>query len=290
MTDSVPGFANPDRVTGADLLTVTFPTSKAFGRGYEHHEVDAFVASSAALVDHLQARVSAAESQIAALQDRIERDSRSSEVAHAVSVLTKAQQTADKTVAQADDYSTRVMSEARELYEDTRRNAATLEQETAAKARHVYDDAVGRAEALEREAQERIAQLTMSAQVAAAELDRDTVYLRTLRDATRTQMMTFLEGLMDHLADEYGRANPLAAEAANDRPGRSAQRAAAPGRRGGKTAARASRSRVAGLRGGPSGENGSAAPLRPPVDGAPAQLPLQDTGSNNRLDDANFRP
>ena len=248
MTDSVPGFANPETVTGSELLAVTFQTTKGFGRGYEHTEVDAFVARSAALVDHLQAQLAPQnQAEIASLQARIERDSRSSEVAHAVSVLTKAQQTADHTVAQADDYSTRVMKEARELYEDTRRNAATLEQETEAKARHVYEDAVNRASALEREAQEKIEQLTVSAQTAAAELDRDTVYLRTLRDATRTQMMTFLEGLMDHLADEYGRAHPLAAEAASDKPARSAAAA----RRSAKPAARSGRGRVAGVRGRP---------------------------------------
>lgn len=287
MTDSVPGFANPDAVTGAVLLGVTFGASKGFGRGYEHHDVDTFVASTAALVDHLQARLAAQNSQIAALQERIERDSRSSEVEHAISVLTNAQQTADKTVAQADDYSTRVMREARDLYEDTRRNAATLEQETAAKARHVYDDAVSRAEALEREAQERIVQLTMSAQTAAAELDRDTVYLRTLRDATRTQMMTFLEGLMDHLADEYGRAHPMAAEAANDRPGR-APRATSQGRRS-KAGARGTRAKVAGAR-RPAVEAGSPAPGRAFQPSAEqALLPTQGDGIRDRQDDAVLR-
>ena len=276
MTDSVPGFANPDTVTGSELLTVTFQTTKGFGRGYEHSEVDAFIAKSAALVDHLQAQLARSQAEISALQARIERDSRSSEVAHAVSVLTKAQQTADHTVAQADDYSTRVMKEARELYEDTRRNAATLEQETEAKARHVYDDAVNRATALEREAQEKIKQLTLSAQTAAAELDRDTVYLRTLRDATRTQMMTFLEGLMDHLADEYGRAHPLAAEAASDRP----QRAAATARRSAKPAGRSGRGRVAGVRGRQIQEGARS---------EPAQLPQQADGSEPRVEDPVFR-
>ena len=75
------------------------------------------------------------QSQIAELQERIDRDSRSNEVAQAISVLITAQQTADKTVAQADGYSAKVMAEARDLYEDTRKNAATLEQETEDKAR-----------------------------------------------------------------------------------------------------------------------------------------------------------
>ena len=280
MTDPVTGFGNPDAVTGAELLGVTFAASKGFGRGYEHHEVDAFVANSAALVDHLQAQLADTRRQIGELSARIERDSRSSEVEHAVSVLTKAQQTADHTVAQADDYSTRVMSEARELYEDTRRNAATLEQETAAKARHVYDDAVSRAETLEREAQERIVELTLSAQTAAADLDRDTVYLRTLRDATRTQMMTFLEGLMDHLADEYGRAHPMAAEAASDRPARAVSTV----RRTAKAPGRATRSRVAGVRGRQVPDSGNGGRTYP------ATLPQQAGASHSRLDEPALEP
>jgi hypothetical protein len=118
-------------------------------------------------------------------------------------------------VAQADDYSARVMSEARDLYENARRNAATLEQETEDKAKGVYDDALARAATLEREAQDHVAQLTLTAATAQTELDSQTAYLRTLRDATRTQLEVFLEGLLDHVAGEYGRAHPMAAEAAN---------------------------------------------------------------------------
>jgi hypothetical protein len=46
------------------------------------------------------------------------------------------------------------------------------------------------------------------------DLDRQTAYLRTLRDATRTQMQKFLEGMLFHVAEEYGRAHPVAAQAA----------------------------------------------------------------------------
>ena len=137
-------------------------------------------------------------------------------MSHAISVLTSAQQTADRTVAQADDYSARVMSEARDLFEDARRNSATLEQETEEKARHVYEDALSRAATLERETKDKLAELTLSAKTAQQELDTQTAYLRTLRDASRTQIEAFLEGLLDHVAEEYGRAHPLAAEAANN--------------------------------------------------------------------------
>jgi DivIVA domain-containing protein len=218
MTDSTSGLRNLDAVTGADLQTVTIATSKGFGRGYDQHEVDSFVVRCAQLVDRLRARmaeVSAGyEAQVAELSERIDRDSRSNEVAQAMSVLITAQQTADKTVAQADEYSAKVMAEARELYEDTRKNAATLEQETEDKARHVYEEALSRSEAIEREAAERVERMNLNSEAVQAELDQQTAYLRTLRDTSRIQIQTFLEGLLDHVAEEYGRAHPIAAEAA----------------------------------------------------------------------------
>ena len=222
MTDATNTFRDADAVTGSDLKNVAFASSKVLGRGYDHVEVEAFVKRCADLVDRLRGQLRDRDGsildlqvQIDTLQERIDRDSRSNEVANAISVLTIAQQTADKTVQQADGYSAKVMSEARDLYEDARRNAATLEQETEAKARHVYEEALGRSEALERETNEKLAQLTLSAAVAQQELESQTNYLRTLRDTTRTQMEAFLEGLLDHVTDAYGQAHPMAAEAAS---------------------------------------------------------------------------
>jgi hypothetical protein len=210
--------------TGASLVTTTFPTTRGLSRaGYDPHEVDTFLVRTAAAVDKLISRLNAAErdlgdaqAEIARLRDRIDRDSRTAEVQQAVTVLTSAQITADATVAHADEYSARVMTEAQELYEETRRNAAILEQETQDKAKAVYEDAVLRVEAIEREKEERLAQLTLATAVAQQEIDGQTAYLRTLRDATRTQLEVFLVGLLDHLAEEYGRAHPAAANAANE--------------------------------------------------------------------------
>jgi len=221
MTDATSGV--PGGITGAELATATFATSKGFGKGgYEAAEVDSFLSRSGAAVDRLNARLADAEQSLAQasaeidqLRDRIDRDSRSSEVEQAINVLTTAQVTADNTIAHADEYSAKVMAEAQELYETTRRNAAVLEQETESKSRAVYEDAMRRAEAVERENQERVAELTLTAEIAQDELDSQTAYLRTLRDATRTQMEKFLEGMLDHLSDQYGRAHPIAAQAAN---------------------------------------------------------------------------
>lgn len=236
MTAAIPR-AQEQLVTGAELSAVRFATTKGLGRGYDPQQVDVFVARSGAAVDRLTDRLTAAEqelrdaaTQIQQLRDRIDRDSRSNEVQQAVTVLTTAQVTADSTVAQADAYSARVMAEARDLYDDTRRQAAVLEQETEDKARAVYQDALDRVAAVERENADRLAQLTLTTATVQQELDHQTAYLRTLRDATRTQMETFLEGLLDHLTEEYGRAHPMAAQAVAATPTSTARRSRRPDR------------------------------------------------------------
>ena len=254
MTDATNNFRDADAVTGSDLQNVAFASSKVLGRGYDHVEVEAFVKRCADLVDRLRghlrdrdATILGLQVQVDTLQERIDRDSRSNEVANAISVLTTAQQTADKTVGQADEYSAKVMSEARDLYEDARRNAATIEQEAEAKAKHVYEVALGRAESLERETTTKVARLTLSATTAQQELESQTAYLRTLRDTTKTQMEAFLESLLDHVTDAYGQAHPMAAEAASAQNPRNVRRSnRGVGRANGSTRA-ASTLRVAGV-------------------------------------------
>lgn len=209
--EDVPGTGAP--ITGRDIHTVTFAGAKGYNRGYETDEVDAFLERCADGVERLHAELAAARTEIAALRDKIQRDSRSGEVEQAISVLTTAQQTADQTVADADDYSRRVMGEAQSVYEDARRNAAILEQEAEEKSRAVYDEALKRAVSIDREHDDFRALLEQDAAAARQQLEQQTTYLRTLRDSTRVQMESFLEGLLDHLAAEYGKADPAAAQA-----------------------------------------------------------------------------
>ena len=252
MTDATFGISG--EITGAELSAATFAASKGFARGgYDPQEVDAFLQRCATAVDQLNGRLASAEQQLAdaraevgQLKQRVERDSRSTEVEQAVSLLTTAQITADNIVAEATS-----------LYDDTRRNAAILERETQEKATAVYDDAVRRVADLERENEDRVAQLTLSAATAQKELDGQTAYLRTLRDASRVQMEKFLEGLLDHVSEEFGRAHPMAAEAAAGSATTQANGGAAP------TAARRAR-RTQRLAGRPSiaGRPGSQTPDR----------------------------
>ena len=87
-----------------------------------------------------------------------------------------------------------------------------------------------RVAAVERENADRLAQLTLTTATVQQQLDDQTAYLRALRDATRTQMETFLEGLLDHLTEEYGRAHPMAAQAVAPTPTSTARRSRRPDR------------------------------------------------------------
>lgn len=223
MTSGTPDGAS---ITGHDIQTVTFAGAKGRSNGYDTGEVDSFLEWCAHGVDRLHAELVMARAEIDQLRARIERDSRTSEVEQAIGVLTTAQQTADQTVADADEYSRRVMAEAQSVYEDARRNAAVLEQEAETKAQAVYQDALQRAAAIDRENSDLVTLLEQNAASTRQELEQQTMYLKTLRDSTRTQIESFLEGLLDHLAVEYGKADPAAAQAAQAIPAstRSGQR------------------------------------------------------------------
>lgn len=257
MTDPKVQSTAKAEVSAEDIRAVKF--NRVIGRGYEQNEVDAFVDKCAAWIDWFNLQLSTAQRDLARLDQQIA-DNGGDQVQQAIQVLTNAQQTADTTVRQADQYSLRVMSEAKQLYEEARLRTASLEQEAEVTAKGLTEDASmraerlqrdsteqadvllrttqQRAEALERDARARAEQLLAEAteQAAAvnaqsqdrlkelgevtaarqAELDKQTVYLRTLRDSSRIQMQKFLEGMLDHLSDEYGRADPAAAHAAAD--------------------------------------------------------------------------
>jgi len=247
MTEAMPVSGERAGITGDDLRSVKF--GRAFGRGYEQGEVDSFLDRCASWMDWFNERLKASEQRNAELQEQVATSIKGAEVQQAISILTGAQQTADTTVRQADNYSATVMTEAKQLYEETRRRAVALEEETTARAqtleretqakadavwktasgraaaveresertaKAVVDAARRRAEKLEQESQARVKELSAQAAAEQEELDAQTAYLSTLRDSTRIQMQKFLEGMLDHVLDEYGRAHPLAAEAASD--------------------------------------------------------------------------
>jgi DivIVA domain-containing protein len=192
MTGSMAGNDN-GRLTISDLQRVHFEETKGFGRGYDETEVDAFVSRCASEMQRLADRIKELEAQArrtpaAALTNE-------EVVQESVRILTSAQQTADATVRNAEDYSARVMSEAQAMYEDARRKSSTMLEDAHRSASQAVTEATEQHD----------------------EIERQTLYLRALRDSTQVQVQTFLAGLLDHVTNEYGRALPAAVEAVRPR-------------------------------------------------------------------------
>ena len=177
------------RLTLSDLQTVRFHESQGFGRGYDEAEVDDFIARCASELQRLTRRVDELEAQ--ANTSAMREPSGGYIATQSATILSAAQQTADTTLKNADEYSARVMAEARTMYDDARRKSTKMLDDAYRVATEAIDQANERHEVIERQ----------------------TVYLRALRDSTKVQVETFLSGLLDHVTGEYGRALPSAVEA-----------------------------------------------------------------------------
>ena len=139
----------------------------------------------------------------------------------AVQLLKTAQATADAIVTRAMEEQERAAEDARELAEQARQVAIAQQRENERRARQVAEEAARRAAALQEQAGERLHRLTVATELAEQEIEREARQLQTFRDSTKTQIDEFIDGMLDHVAEQYGRAHPLAAQAAA---------AAAPGR------------------------------------------------------------
>ena len=188
MTSSA-SWIEDGRLTLSDLQTVRFHESQGFGRGYDESEVDAFIARCASELQRLARRVDELEAQ--ASTNAMKGSTDGYIATQSATILSAAQQTADTTVKNADEYSARVMAEARTMYDDARRKSTKMLDDAYQVATETIDQANERHE----------------------EIERQTVYLRALRDSTKVQVETFLSGLLDHVTSEYGRALPAAVEA-----------------------------------------------------------------------------
>ncbi len=193
---------------------IAFSTVKGFGRGYDQHEVDEFVHRQANAVGELTARLEAAERELAALRARLSAQPADSTVAHAVSVLTTAQETAEKILEDARDRQHQMLSAAAAQLEQSERAAAERESLAERSAQHTLDEAQRVAAATRRAAEARAERLTVSSDEAQRTIDRQAAALRTFHDATIAQVHEFVDDALDNIAEQYGRAHPLAAQAA----------------------------------------------------------------------------
>ncbi|MER7369826.1 DivIVA domain-containing protein [Nonomuraea wenchangensis] len=103
----------------------------------------------------------------------------------AINILSRAQQTADVQIAEAEDYARRILGEARQQYE-------VILTEAQRQAEEAADQAVG---AYRSRGGEHGAE--------AEELERQIAYLRTFADVTRVQLRAVLAGLAEEV-DKLG--------------------------------------------------------------------------------------
>ncbi|GAA3839892.1 hypothetical protein GCM10022226_72770 [Sphaerisporangium flaviroseum] len=180
----------PDRIRNQ-----AFPRTKIGHRGYSSEEVHAFlhrVAEDVAAGDKEKADLRAeidrlkhwyADHGVDVDDSGTRREARLS--VDAVNILSRAQQTADAQIAEAEDYARRLVAQARHQYEEILQEAQQRAEEAARQAVTVYrsGDGVQTAEA--------------------EELERRIAYLRTFTEVTQVQLRAVLEGL-SHQVDKLG--------------------------------------------------------------------------------------
>ncbi|MFC5825052.1 DivIVA domain-containing protein [Nonomuraea insulae] len=110
----------------------------------------------------------------------------------AVNLLSRAQQTADAQIAEAEDYARRLVGQARQQYEQILHEAQQQAEAAANRAVNVY----------------RSSGAVQSAE--AEELERRIAYLRTFAEVTQVQLRAVLEGL----TNEVGKLGNLPATVA----------------------------------------------------------------------------
>jgi DivIVA domain-containing protein len=99
----------------------------------------------------------------------------------AVNLLSRAQQTADAQIAEAEDYARRLVGQARQQYEQLLHEAQAQAEEAANRAVNVYRSS-GAVQSVEAE-----------------ELERRIAYLRTFAEVTQVQLRAVLEGLTNEV-------------------------------------------------------------------------------------------
>jgi len=194
-SDYQAGYDGMDgRLTPAEVQAVTFRRSPLGRRGLDEEQVRAFLAQ----VEHELVRVL---NEKAAMADEVSRLRRNGaqgtpvapEDAHiqAVRILSRAQQTADQYVADAERYS-------RELAEDARRHRDEILADAKNRAVHVLEEAHQQAQAAASTVGRSAAPMTGEERHG---LEREIAYLRTFADIYRTHLRSYLEALLRNVEE-----------------------------------------------------------------------------------------
>ncbi|MBV9444803.1 MAG: DivIVA domain-containing protein [Streptosporangiaceae bacterium] len=197
---------HPDRLTPEYLQSIQFPTARLGKRGVDETHVRAFCEWVETELIRLLNEKTALEQEVWRLRERVrEADVVQPEDGHvqAVYILSRAQQTADKYVANAQEYS-------RDIAEDARRRREEILTEAKTRAAAILDDAHASAT--------RDAATMVSAPVAEEpmtaerrqDLETELTYLRTFTQVCRTHLRAYLESLTRSI-DEWEHAEHDAA-------------------------------------------------------------------------------
>jgi DivIVA domain-containing protein len=216
MSSAENGSGTGDRgIAPADLQNLRFTRASMLRPGYVDTEVDRVMHRVAEELARHLAEKAELRDRLRALQSQVEGATQPPPPSEqAVRILSTAQQTADNYVAEAEEFSRQMTSEARATYEEevrqARENAGAIIQAAQEAAAKISGGIPGGMDTGQRTVEE------MEAQVA---------YLKAFGQATRTQLRSYLEALLDAIETEWGRADPAALPPEAMRP--PAQRAVA---------------------------------------------------------------
>ena len=193
-------FSSLDRLTPDQVESIAFPQTRLGRRGLDEEQVRAFcVQVHHELVRLLNEKATLYE-ETQRLRGRLEESGEagaagtaSPEDAHvlAVRILSKAQQTADKYVADAQRYS-------RQLAEDARRHRDETLAEARSHAALLLEEAHAGAT---RAATEAVASNTPLTVAERKDLEAELAYLRTFSEVYRTHLRAYLEALLRNVEE-----------------------------------------------------------------------------------------
>jgi cell division septum initiation protein DivIVA len=198
---------HPDRLTPVTVQSVSFPPARLGRRGVDEAHVRAFCDWVEDGLIRLLTEKASLEEEVWRLRERVRDrpDGVRPEDAHiqAVYILSKAQQTADKYVANAQEYS-------RDIAEDARRRREEILAEAKMKASVIVDEA--RATASDGAALLPAPVATVPLQASGEqrlELETELAFLRAFSNVCRTHLRAYLESLTRSI-DEWEQAEDSA--------------------------------------------------------------------------------
>jgi cell division septum initiation protein DivIVA len=195
MVTELDGYRMNGRLTPEVLRSASFSPARLGRRGLDEASVREFCAWTADEVVRLLNERANLEAEVLRLRDRVlGRAAPEDGEAQAVSILAKAQQTADQYVASAQVYGKEVASDARRYGEE------------------ILNEARARASVILDQAHARAAQAAQAAPAAASgrepmgaeerrDLETELIYLRTYSEVCRTHLRAYLDSLSRSIAE-----------------------------------------------------------------------------------------